>query len=97
MYKCVDSVFSWRILNPSKGKTPKNEGLRMYTFHAIDTVTGTLSHKEHLNACEFDQFMIEQESKHWACQVVCDITQKRIVYVIGENGQWSVHSKYKGM
>lgn len=68
----------------------------MYTFHAIDTVTGTLSHKEHLNASEFDQFMIEQESKHWACQVVCDITQKRIVYVIGENGQWIVQSKHKG-
>lgn len=68
----------------------------MYTFHAIDTVTGTLSHKEHINADELNTFMVEQESNHWACQVVCDITGKRIVYVIGENGQWTVHSKHNG-
>lgn len=42
----------------------------MYTFHAIDTVTGTLSHKAHINADELNSFMVEQESKHWACQVV---------------------------
>ena len=87
----------WRYSLPIERQTPKNEGLRMYTFHAIDTVTGALSHKEHLNACEFDQFMIDQESKHWACQVVCDITQKRIVYTIDENGQWFVHSRHKGI
>lgn len=68
----------------------------MYTFHAIDTATGTLSHKEHLNKDELDQFMIEAESKFWACQVVCDLTGKRIVYVIGDNGQWVAHSKHQG-
>lgn len=68
----------------------------MFTFHAIDTATGTLSHKEHLNKEELDQFMIEAESKFWACQVVCDITGKRVVYVIGESGQWEVHSKHAG-
>ena len=67
----------------------------MYTFHAIDIVTGTLSHKAHINADELNSFMVEQESKHWACQVVCDITGKRIVFTIGENGHWLVYSKQK--
>lgn len=68
----------------------------MYTFHAIDTVTGTLSHKACLNADELDQHMLEAEVKHWACQIVCDLTGKKVVWVIGEAGQWEVHHKQEG-
>ncbi len=68
----------------------------MYTFHAIDTYTGTLSNMAHLNKDEIDQHMLEVESKFWACQVVCDLTGKKVVWAIGENGQWEVHHKEGG-
>ena len=68
----------------------------MFTFHSIDTVTGQLSDKAELNADEVDQHMLSVESKHWACQLVCGLTNKKVVFIIGEAGQWVVHSKQAG-
>lgn len=66
--------------------------MHTYTFHAIDTVTGVLSHKAELNHDELDQHMLEAEDKFWSVQVVRE-DGKKVVYVLGESGQWEVYSR----
>ena len=68
----------------------------MFTFHAIDAITGKLYDKECLNADELDSFMIKAESKYNACQVVEDLTGKRVVYTVNAEGKFEVHSKHAG-
>ena len=64
----------------------------MYTFHAIDT-DGSLFDKACLNTCEVDQFMLQAEHKYWACQLVQDLTGKKVLFQIQENGQWLAVNK----
>lgn len=66
--------------------------MHTYTFHAIDTVTGALSHKAELNHDELDRHMLEAENKFWSVQVVRDDGNK-VVFQIGESGQYEVYSR----
>lgn len=66
--------------------------MHTYTFHAIDTATGELSHKAELNHDELDRHLLEAEKKFWSVQVVRDDGNK-VVFCIGNSGQWEVYSR----
>lgn len=68
----------------------------MFTFHAIDTVTGNIYDKECLNNEELSEFMVNAEKKYNTCQVIEDLTGKKVIYTLNEKGQFEVHSKHRG-
>jgi len=73
-----------------KQNNPGGLAMHTFTFHAIDTATGELSNKAFLGQAELDEHMAWAEARFNMCQVVRN-DGKKVVYVIGGNGQWEVY------
>ena len=64
--------------------------MHTFTFHSIDMITNKLSNKAFLGQAELDEHMAWAEARFNMCQVVRN-DGKKVVYVIGGNGQWEVY------